>query len=213
MGECKAHLEKKLYDVRLLTAGCRRSVRSLVIGWPIRRASPSRALDASFRAPCGGYSSPREQIRRAPNHQPLETSNTRAAAATHWQTCLAGGEGEENDETGRALHSPLAVVTRRRLLPTHTPASRMLPLPRVRVRHRGDRLVQRGSTARGVHLQLQVAGRRPPGGSRGGFCGVGAVKVPWPVKLRPNWANGSSCVLFFGKKHSGFRVCLVGLWL
>lgn len=113
-------------------------------GWPIRRASPPRALDASSRAPCGGYSSPRKQIRRAPNHQPLETSNTRAAAATHWQTCLAGGEGEENDETGRALHSPLAVVTRR-LLPTHTPASRMLPLPRVRVRHRGDRHRPTGS--------------------------------------------------------------------
>jgi hypothetical protein len=160
LGECKAHLEKKLYDVRLLTAGCRRSVRSLVIGWLIRRASPPRALDASSRAPCGGYRSPREQIRRAPNHQPLETSNSRAAAATHWQTCLAGGEGEENDETGRALHSPLAVVTRRRLLPTHTPASRMLPLPRVRVRHRGDRHRPTGPA------RLDRSRRPPPTPSR-----------------------------------------------
>lgn len=177
MGECKAHLEKKLYDVRVLTAGCRRSVRSLVIGWLIRRASPPRALDASSRAPCGGYRSPREQIRRAPNHQPLETSNSRAAAATHWQTCLAGGEGEENDETGRALHSPLAVVTRR-LLPTHTPASRMLPLPRVRVRHRGDRHRPTGPARLDRSRRpppTPSRRQRPPGGSRGGFCGVAAA--------------------------------------
>ena len=99
---------------------------------------------------------------------------------------MAGGGGEESDETGRALHSPLAAVAHR-LLPPHTPASRMLPLPRVPVLHRGqldgqsgtDRVVQRG-----LHLQVaggraRYAGRgeagRPAGAVRERFlCGVGA---------------------------------------